>query len=112
MDNGGCNVAAASDPKPRRGTVNTQASSKFKRDILPDILLHDGFVCLYCEISLVGRNWNYEHLDDDPTNNVRENIGLSCQSCNNKKPYSSTMKQIALRKKQKMKRGTIRAGEC
>ncbi len=93
------------------GTVNIQASSKFKRDILPDIISQDGFDCLYdCE-SLVGRKWIYEHLDDDPTNNVRENIALSCQSCNNKKPHSSTMKQIALVKKQENeKRNYTREG--
>ncbi len=98
MNNDDCS-AAASDLKPRRGTVNNQLSNKLKRDLLPDIISHDGFVCLYDGDSLVGRRWIYEHLDDDPTNNVRENIGLSCQSCNNKKPYSSTMKQIALSKK-------------
>jgi len=99
MNNDDCSVAATPDPKPIRETVNIQLSSKLKRDFLPDIISHDGFVCLYCLISLVGIKWVYEHLDDDPTNNIRENIALSCQSCNNKKPHSSTMKQIALIKK-------------
>ena len=114
MNNGDYDVAAAaaSALKPRRGTVNIQLSSKLKRDFLPDIISHDGFVCLYCEISLVGKNWNYEHLDDDHTNNVRENIGLSCQSCNNKKPYSSTMKQIALRKKQENEKRNYTGGRA
>ena len=91
--------------------MNVQLSSKLKRDWLSDIITQDGFVCLYCEISLVGENWVYEHLDDDSTNNVRANIGLSCQSCNNKKPHSSTMKQIALRKKKENeKRNYTREG--
>ena len=79
--------------------MNIQLSDRQKHDYLPDIITNDGFVCLYDNESLVGKNWIYEHLDDNPTNNVRENIAIACQSCNNKKPHNSTMKQIALRKK-------------
>ncbi|MEX0862151.1 HNH endonuclease signature motif containing protein [Nitrosopumilus sp.] len=96
MDN--ADSASVSCPNPRV-IMNIQLSDKLKRDYLPDIVFNDGFVCLYCEISLVGIKYVYEHLDDDPTNNIRENIALSCQSCNNKKPSSTTMKQIALTKK-------------
>ena len=113
MNNDDCSVAAvASDLKPRGVTMNIQLSRKLKRDYLLDIITHDGFVCLYCKISLVGRNWIHEHLDDDPTNNVRANIALSCQSCNNKKPTGSTMKQIALRKKAENKKRNYTHGRA
>jgi len=91
--------------------MNKQLSIRLKHEFLPDIITHDGFICLYCSNSLTGKNWIYEHLDDDPMNNVRENIALSCQSCNNKKPHHSTMKQIALnRKRENEKSMSTRAG--
>jgi len=91
--------------------MNIQLSGRQKHDYLPDIISNDGFVCLYDGESLVGRKWIYEHLDDNPTNNVRENIAIACQSCNNKKPHNSTMKQIALRKKEKNEKNNYtRAG--
>ena len=80
--------------------MNKQISTRLKRIDLPEIIERDGgFDCFYCEIFLQNVRWIFEHLNDNPEDNIIENIVLACHSCNNKKPYSKEMQQKALEKR-------------
>ena len=73
-------------------------SISLKQKYLPLIIKRDGENCLYYEKKLNHRTHIYEHLNDNRDDNRIENIVLACQSCNNKKPYDSEMKKLALEK--------------
>ena len=57
-----------------------------------------GFRCFYCNKDLDLKSCIHEHLNNDPHDNRIENIVLACQSCNNKKPYDSSMQEKAIQK--------------
>lgn len=64
----------------------------------PLIKRDNGFVCFYCEKQLKLDSYIQEHLNDNRKDNREENIVLACQSCNNKKRYDDSLKNIAIDK--------------
>ena len=72
-----------------------------KRDWLDVIIKRDGGqVCFYCKISLSLSEIIWEHLDDNRTHNVIDNLVFACRRCNNKKPHDIDMQIIAQEKLQ------------
>ncbi len=70
-----------------------------KRNYLDFLIERDGgFICFYCKETLNYKSDIFDHLNDDWRDNRPENLVLCCQSCNNKKPYSSEMKNMASEK--------------
>ena len=62
-----------------------------------------GFICYQCGDTLKPGHYCFEHLDDRRDRTRYEAIGLSCLSCNNKKPNDFDMQDKAmtlLRKKE------------
>lgn len=80
--------------------MNRTLTAKMKVEYFPRLIRRDGgFKCFYDGKDLVGRDWIYEHLDDNPAHSQIENIVLACQSCNKKKQENYDMKFLALEKK-------------
>ena len=80
--------------------MNKTLTAKKKGEYFPILVQRDrGFKCFYCKADLIGKEWIYEHLDDNPANNRVENIVFACQSCNIKKKDNFDMKILALEKK-------------
>jgi len=79
--------------------MNKTLTKYLKMLYLPLLIKRDGgFFCWYCHKPLVINKHVFDHLDNDRGHNELENIVLACQSCNNKKPDDSHMKDIALMK--------------
>ncbi|MCH7649218.1 MAG: hypothetical protein IIA83_11510 [Thaumarchaeota archaeon] len=74
---------------------------KMKKDYLPRYLQEFGFVCYQCGISLVGKDYVWEHMDDHRLHSHYENVALCCVSCNTKKikEYDMKIKAIEFLKK-------------
>ena len=92
--------------------LNKRLSNKLKTKYLPILLERDGgFHCWYCKNPLdKTNNWIFEHLDNDTCNNSLENMVLSCQSCNNKKPHDSDLQILAQEKKEQNEKSNFMWG--
>jgi len=78
------------------GSPPRNLTPKMKRDWLDIIIKRDGGqVCFYCKISLSLSEIVWEHLDNNRTHNVIDNLVLACSTCNNKKPHNYDMQIIA-----------------
>jgi len=75
---------------------------------LPRNLQEFGFRCIHCEESLEGKNYVFDHLDDNRKHNEYSNIALACQSCNIKKANDFDMKFKALDIKKQREEGSIK----
>jgi len=88
--------------------MSDHLTNAMKKNYLPRLLQEFGYKCYQCEESLDGKNWVYEHLDDNRKHNEYTNIGPSCQPCNIKKVNDFDMKFNALDlKKQREEASTI-----
>jgi len=72
-------------------------TTALKQKDLPILIQRDGFVCLYCSDPL-GRDYIFDHLDDNRFHNDIENLALAHQSCNIKKASNYDLKIIAQEK--------------
>jgi len=74
-------------------------TKRLKIKYLPELLKRDGgFRCFYCIKDLDIRSYINEHLNNDRTDNRKENIVLACHTCNNKKPNNSSLQLKAIQK--------------
>ncbi len=59
----------------------------------------DKFLCFYCECTFSAINpAEYEHLNNNPSDNRPENIVYACHSCNNKKKFNFDLQIMAQEK--------------
>lgn len=71
-------------------------SYSLKQKYYPLLIIRDGYKCFYCkgdfsEVHLA----EYDHLNNDVTDNRLENLVFCHRECNNKKKYSSDMQIMA-----------------
>ena len=77
----------------------SRLSTAKKIGILPYLIKRDGsFTCFYCHKELSLENHVMEHLNGNDTDNRIENLVISCQSCNIKKPFDNELREVALNK--------------
>jgi len=88
--------------------MSNHLTEALKRKYLPRLLQEFGFKCIHCKESLDGKNYVFDHLDDQRSHNEYSNIAPSCQSCNIKKINDYDMKINAIElKKQREEASTI-----
>lgn len=79
--------------------MTKQLTQRQKLAYLPILINRDGGLrCFYCHIDLQIERCEYDHLNDDDTDNRPENLVTTCHSCNLKKRDNYDMKIIALEK--------------
>ena len=88
--------------------MSDHLTEALKRKYLPRNLQEIGYKCIFCKESLEGKNYVFEHLDDNRKHNEYTNIALACQSCNIKKANDFDMKFIALDFKKQREEASIK----
>ena len=80
--------------------MSDHLTEAWKRKYLPMLLQEFGYICYQCEKSLDGKNYVFDHMDDNRKHNEYTNIALACQSCNIKKvnDYDMKIKAVELKK--------------
>jgi len=79
--------------------MHRRLSYELKQRFNPILIKRDGFQCFFCKVAfseLIPAE--YDHLNNDTTDNRLENWVFCCHPCNNKKKFNPEMQMIALEK--------------
>jgi len=82
-----------------------------KREYFPILIVWQFYKCCYCSLDIFSFKPIFEHLLDDPSRNDITDVGISCQSCNNKKSTSIQLKKKAKLIHEQWKYNMTRGGE-
>ena len=88
--------------------MSDHLTEALKRKYLPRLLQEFGYKCYLCGESLDGKNWVYDHCDDNRKHNEYTNIGPAHQSCNIKKINDYDMKINAIELKKQREEASIK----